>query len=144
MRFSFNSSTLITEISRGWSTRPSLQKTRLRRWRRMARGKCHSLNSLREAARGLTHLNLDLSSDARTWFIHRCMVNVLYSRCSDRTFKHNPRTSRCRSLSSKHLDPMCNNCLARTCSKAPTLMLQPHIVHQLKEAVMVELVSSVV
>jgi hypothetical protein len=53
-------------------------------------------------------------------------------------------TSRCRGLSSKHLDPMCSNCLTRTCSMAPALMLQPHRMHQLKEAVMVELVSSVV
>jgi hypothetical protein len=39
---------------------------------------------------------------------------------------------------------MGSNHLARACSKAPALMPQPHMVHQLKEAILVELVSSVV
>jgi hypothetical protein len=41
-----------------------------------------------------------------------------------------------------HLDPMCSNRLTRICSKAPALMLQPHRMHQLNEAILVELVSS--
>jgi hypothetical protein len=39
---------------------------------------------------------------------------------------------------------MYNNNLARTSSKAPAPMLQPHRMCQLKEAVMMELASSVV
>jgi hypothetical protein len=37
-RFSSNFSTLTTRISRGWSIRLSLLRTRSKRWRRMARG----------------------------------------------------------------------------------------------------------
>jgi hypothetical protein len=39
---------------------------------------------------------------------------------------------------------MGSNHLTRVCSKAPALMPQPRTVHQLKEAVLVDLVSSVV
>jgi hypothetical protein len=64
-------------------------------------------------------------------------------RRSDRTFKPNVRASRCRGLNSNHLNPTGSNHLTRACSKAPALMPQPRTVHQLKETVLVELVSSV-
>jgi hypothetical protein len=41
-RFSSNFSIPTTRISRRWSIRLSLSKIRSQRWRRMARGKCHS------------------------------------------------------------------------------------------------------
>jgi hypothetical protein len=144
MKFNFSFSTLTMEIFKGWLTRPSLLRTRLKRWRRMASGKCHSLDSLQEATRGLACLSPTLSSEHRTWFDHQCMVNALSSRCSDLTSSRNVQISRCRDLSSKHLDSMCSNHLARTYSKFLAQLLQPRIMHQLKKANMVVLVSSVV
>jgi hypothetical protein len=55
--FSSNFSIPTTRISRGWSTRMSLLKTRSKRWTRMARGKHHSWDSLRDAAPGLACLS---------------------------------------------------------------------------------------
>jgi hypothetical protein len=40
-----NCSTLTTPISSTWSTRPLLLKANSRKWRRMAKGRCHSLDS---------------------------------------------------------------------------------------------------
>jgi hypothetical protein len=51
------------EVSRGWPTRLSLSKTRSKRWRRMARGKCHSRDSLQGATPGLACLSQGLSSE---------------------------------------------------------------------------------
>jgi hypothetical protein len=56
----------------------------------------------------------------------------------------NVRASRCRGLNSNHLNPVGINHLTKTCSKALALMPQPRTVHQLKEAVLVELDSRVV
>jgi hypothetical protein len=144
MRFNSNFSTPTTRISRGWSTRLSLSRTRPRRWRRMERGKCCSQNILQEATPGLTCRSHDISLEARTWFTHQCMDNVLHSKCSNRISMCSIQISRCRILNSKHLDPMCSNRLTRTCSKALAQPLQPHNMHQFKEAVMAELASSVV
>jgi hypothetical protein len=44
----------------------------------------------------------------------------------------------------KHLNLLCSNRLARTCSKAPAIMLQHRRMQPLKEVVIAELVSSVV
>jgi hypothetical protein len=69
--------------------------------------------------------------------------NVLHSVCNDRTFRRSARTSRCRSLSHRLIDPVCSNRLARTYNKALAQPLQPHRMHSLREAVMAEPVSSV-
>jgi hypothetical protein len=42
------------------------------------------------------------------------------------------RTSRCRSLSHRLIDPVCSNRLTRTYRKALAQLLQPHRMHQLK------------
>jgi hypothetical protein len=142
-RFSSNFSIPTTRISRRWSTRLSLSKTRSKRWRRMARGKHHSQDSLREATPDLACLSQGLSSETRVWFARRCMDIILHSICNDQTFRHNTQSSRCRRLSHRLTDPVCSNRLTRTYSKALAQPLQPHKMHQLKEAVMAEPVSSV-
>jgi hypothetical protein len=76
-------------ISRRWSTRLSLSKTRSKRWRRMARGKHHSRDSLWVATPSLACLSQGLSSETQVWFICRCMDNVLHSTCNDQTFRRN-------------------------------------------------------
>jgi hypothetical protein len=138
MRFSSNFSTPTMRISRRWLTRLSLSKTRSKKWRRMAREKHHSWDSLEEATPGFTCLNQGLSSETRVWFTYRCMNNVLHSICNDRTFRRNAQTSRCRSLSQRLTDPVCSNRLSRTYSKALAQPLQPHRMHQLGEAIMAE------
>jgi hypothetical protein len=143
MRFSSNFSIPTTGISRRWSTRLSLSKTRSKRWRRMTRGKHHSRDSLREATPDLACLSQGLSSETRVWFARRCMDIILHSLCNDRTFKHSVRTSRCRSLSHRLINLVCSNRLARMYNKAITQPLQPHRMHQLKGAIMAEPVSSV-
>jgi hypothetical protein len=142
-RFSSNFSILTTRISRRWPTRLSLSKTRSKRWRRMASEKHHSRDSFWEATPSLTCLSQGLSSETRVWFTHRCMDSVLHSVCNDQTFRPSARTSRCRSLSHRLIDPVCSNHLVRTYSKFLAQPLQPHRMHQLEEAVMVEPVSSV-
>jgi hypothetical protein len=143
MRFSSNFSIPTTGISRRWSTRLSLSKTRSKRWRRMTRGKHHSRDSLREATPDLACLSQGLSSETRVWFARRCMDIILHSLCNDQTFKHSVRTSRCRSLSHRLINLVCSNRLARMYNKAITQPLQPHRMHQLKGAIMAEPVSSV-
>jgi hypothetical protein len=118
MRFSSNFSIPTTRISRRSSTRLSLSKTRSMRWRKMARGKHHSRDSLREATPNFACLSQGLSIETRVWFAHQCMDNVLHSISNDQTFRHSARTSRCRSLSHRLIDPVRNNRLARTYSKA--------------------------
>jgi hypothetical protein len=49
MIFNSNCSTLTTSISSTWLTRPLLLKVNSRKWRRMAKGRCHSLDSPLEA-----------------------------------------------------------------------------------------------
>jgi hypothetical protein len=73
-RFSSNFSIPITRISRRWLTRLSLSKKRSKRWRRMARAKHHSWDSLREATPSLSYLSQGLSSETRARFAHRCMT----------------------------------------------------------------------
>jgi hypothetical protein len=143
MRLSSNFSIPTTRISRRWSTRLSLSKTRSKRSRRMARGKLHSWDSLQEATLGLACLSQGLSSETRVWFARRCMDSILHSICNDQTFRHSARTSRCRSLSHRLIHTVCSNNLARTYSKALAQPLQPHRMDQLREAIMVEPVSSV-
>jgi hypothetical protein len=58
MIFNFNCSTLTTPISSTWSTGPLLLNVNSRKWRRMAKGKCHSLDSTLEAMLGLTSHSL--------------------------------------------------------------------------------------
>jgi hypothetical protein len=142
-RFSSNFSIQTTRISRRWSTRLSLSNARLKRWRRIARGKHHSQDSHREATPGLACLSQGLSLETRVWFAHLCMDNVLHYICNGRTFRCSAQTSRCRSLSPRLIEPVCSNRLSRTYSKALTQSLQPHRMHQLREAIMVEHVSSV-
>jgi hypothetical protein len=48
-----------------WSTRPLLLKTRSRRWRRMARGRCHSMDNPQEAKLGPASRNLTSFSSHR-------------------------------------------------------------------------------
>jgi hypothetical protein len=143
MRFSSNFSILTMRISRRWSTRLSLSKARLKRWRRMAIGKHHSRDSLWEATPNLACLSQGLSSETQVWFAHLYVDNVLHSICNDQTFWRSARTSRCRSLNPRLIEPMCSNHLARTYSKALTQMLQPHRMHKLREVVMAEPVPSV-
>jgi hypothetical protein len=143
MRFSSNFSISTTRISRRWSTRLLLSKTRSKRWKRMARGKHCSWDSLREETPDLACLDQGLSSETRVWFARQCMDNVLHSICNDQTFRCNVQTSRRRSLSHRLIDPVCSNYHARTYSKALTQPLQPHRMHQLREVIMVEPVSSV-
>jgi hypothetical protein len=143
MRFGSNFSIPITRISRRWSTRLSLSKTRSKRWRRMARGNHRSQDSLQESTPGLTCLSQVLSSENRVWFTRLCMDNVLHTICNDQTFRRNAQTSRCRSLSHRLIDPVCSNHLARTYNKALTQPLQPHRMHQLREAITTEPISSV-
>jgi hypothetical protein len=143
MRFSSNFSIPTTRISRRWSTRLSLSKTRSKRWGRMTRGKHHSRDSFREATPDLTCLSQSLSLESRVWFARRCMNSVLHSICNDRTFRHSAWTSRCRSLSHRLIDPVCSNRLAKTYNKTLTQPLQPHRMHQLREVVMTEPVLSV-
>jgi hypothetical protein len=142
-RFSSNFSIPTTRISRRWLIRLSLLKTRSKRWRRMARGKHHSQDSLREATPSLACLSQGLSLETRVWFTHRCMDNVLIAICNDRTFRRSVRTSRCRSLCHRLINPVCSNRLTKTYSKALTQPIQPHIMHQLREVVMAEPVSCV-
>jgi hypothetical protein len=143
MRFSSNFSILIMRISRRWSTRLSLSKARLKRLRRMARGKHHSRGSLQETTLGLACLSQGLSSETRVWFSHLCMDSILHSIFNDRTFRHSTRTSRCRCLSPRLIELVCSNHLAKMYNKALTQPLHPHRMHQLREAVMVEPVSIV-
>jgi hypothetical protein len=143
MRFNSNFSIPTTRISRRWLTRLSLSKTRLKRWRRMERGKHHSRDNVQEATPGLACLSQGLSSETPVWFVHLCMDSVLHSICNDQTFRRSAQTSRCRSLSHRLIDLVCNNRLARTYSKVLIQLLQPHKMHQLGEAVMAEPVSSV-
>jgi hypothetical protein len=84
-----------------------------------------------------------LSSETRVWFVRQCMDNVLHSICNNQTFRCSARTSRCRNLSHRLIDPVRSNRLARTYSKALAQPLKPHRMHQLKEAIMIESVSSV-
>jgi hypothetical protein len=142
-RFSSIFSIPAMRISRRWSTRLSLSKTRSKRWRRMARGKHHSRDSPREATTCLACLSQGLSSETQIWFTRPCMDSVLHSICNDQTFRHSILTSRCRSLSHRLIDLVCSNHLARTYSKALAQPLQPHRMHQLREAIMAEPVSSV-
>jgi hypothetical protein len=128
-RFSSNFSIPTMRISRRWSTRLSLSKIRSKRWRRMARGKHCSRDSLREATPSLAFLGQGLSSETRVWFAHRCMDSVLHSICNDQTFRRNDQTSRCRNLSHRLIDPVCSNHLARMYSKALAQSLQPHRMH---------------
>jgi hypothetical protein len=143
MGFSSNFSIPTTRISRRWSTSLSLSKTRLKRWRRMARGKHHSRDSLWEATSDLACLSQDLSSETRVWFARRCMDIVLHSICNDRTFRPSARTSRCRSLSHRLIDLVCSNHLTRTYNKVLAQPLQPHRMNQLREAIKAKHVSSV-
>jgi hypothetical protein len=140
-RFSSNFSIPIARISRRSSTWLSLSKTRSNRWRRMARGKHRSRDNLWEATPDLACLSQSLSLKARVWFAHLCMDSMLHSICNDVTFRHSTRTSRCRSLSHRLIHPVCSNRLARMYSKVLTQPLQPHIMHQLREA-MADPVSS--
>jgi hypothetical protein len=143
MRFSSNFSIWTMRISRRWSTRLSLSKTRLKRWRRMLRGKYRSQDNLQEETSSLTCLSQGLSSETRVWFAHLCMDSVLHSTCNDRTFRCNARTSRCSSLNRRLIDPVCSNCVTRTYCQALSQPLQPPRMHQLREAVMAEHVLSV-
>jgi hypothetical protein len=61
MIFNSNCSTLTTSISSTWSTRPLLLKVNSRKWRRMAKGRCHSLDCPLEAT-------IDLASHNPTSF----------------------------------------------------------------------------
>jgi hypothetical protein len=143
MGFSSNFSIPTMRIFRRWSTRLSLSKTRSKKWRRMARGKHHSRDSLREATPSLVFLSQGLSIVTRVWFAHQCMDIIIHSKCNDRTFRCSAQTSRCRSFSHWLIDPMCNNRLTRTYNKALAQPLQPHRMRKLREVVMVEPVSSV-
>jgi hypothetical protein len=136
----------LLNTSSTWLTRPWLLKTRSRRCRRMARERCHSMDNPLEAMLGLASRSLTSSSNHHRRTGHRCQCKcrALSFRWSDRTFKHHARASRYRGLSIKHLDPICNNRLTKTCCKAPTLMLQHRRMQLLKEIVMTELVLSVV
>jgi hypothetical protein len=58
MIFNSNCSTLTTPISSTWSTGPLLLNVNSRKWRRMAKGRCHSLDSTLEAMLGLTSHSL--------------------------------------------------------------------------------------
>jgi hypothetical protein len=142
-RFSSNFSIPTTRISRRLSTRLSLSKTRSKGWRRMARGKHHSWDSLQEVTPGLDCLSQGLSSETRVWFACRCMDTIPHSICNDRTFRRSAQTYRWRSLSHWLIDPVCSNSLTRTDSKALAQPLQPHGIHQLREAIMPEPVSCV-
>jgi hypothetical protein len=132
--FNSSCSTQTIQTSNTWLTRPLLLKTRSRRRRRTARGRCNSMDNPPKATLGLASRSLTSSSNHHRWISRRyqCQCRALSSRYSDWTFKHNARASRCRGLNSKHLDPMHSNHLARTCSKTPTLMLQHRRMHQLK------------
>jgi hypothetical protein len=118
-----------TRICRGWPTRLSLSKTGSKRWRRMARGKCHSWDSLREATPGLACLSQGLSLETRVRFTRWCMDSVLHSRCSDRISKRSVQTTRYRNLSHRLLNPMCSNHLAKTYRKTLTQLLHPCRMH---------------
>jgi hypothetical protein len=63
MRSNFNFSTHIMRISRGWSTRLSLSRIVLKKWRRIVKGKCHFKDSLPESTRGLAYLSQGLYSE---------------------------------------------------------------------------------
>jgi hypothetical protein len=128
-RFSSILSIPTTRISRRWSTRLSLSKARIKRWRRMARGKYHSWDSLREATPDLACLSQGLSSETRVWFTQLCMDNILHSLCKDQTFRRSAQTSRWRSLNPRLIELVCSNHLARMYSKAPAQPLQPHRMH---------------
>jgi hypothetical protein len=70
------------------------------------------------------------------FFRNLSMDNVLHSICND-------QTSRCRNLSHRIIDPVCSNRLARTYRKSLIQPHQPHRMHQLRDAVMAEPISSV-
>jgi hypothetical protein len=129
MRFSSNFSIPTTRISRRWSPRPSLSKTRSKRWRRMVRGIPHSWDSLWDATPGLVCLSQGPFSEIWVWFTRRCMDIVLHSICNDQTFKRSAWTSKCRSLSHRLTDLVCSNHLTRTYSEALAQPLQPHKMH---------------
>jgi hypothetical protein len=61
MILNFNCSTLTTSISSTWSTRPLLLEVNSRKWRRMTKRRCHSLDCPLEAP-------LDLTSQSTTSF----------------------------------------------------------------------------
>jgi hypothetical protein len=63
MIFNSHCSTQSTQTSNTWPTGPLLLKTRLRKWRRMARGRCHSKDNPQEATLGLASHNLTSSSN---------------------------------------------------------------------------------
>jgi hypothetical protein len=98
--------------------------------RRMARGRCHSLDSPLEVMLGLASRSLPSFSSHSRGTGHRCQYKCL--------------ALSCRGLNNNHLDPTGSNHLARACNKVLDLMPQPRTVHQLKETVLVEPVSSVV
>jgi hypothetical protein len=142
-RFSSNFSIPTMRISKRCSTRLSLSKTRLKRWRRMARGKQHFQDSPQEETSGHTSLSPGLSSETQVWLACLCMDNVLRSICNNRAFRHSARTYRFRCLSPRIIEPMCINRLTRACSMVLTQPLQPPRMHQLREVVMAEPISSV-
>jgi hypothetical protein len=146
MIFNSSSSTKTSQTSSTWSTSHCYWKQDQGDGEGWKRGRCHSMDNPLEATLGLASRSLTSSSNPHRWTDCRCQCKcrTLSYWYSDQTFKYNARASRCRGLSSKHLDPVCSNHLARTCSKAPALMLQPRKMDQLKGAVMVELVSCVV
>jgi hypothetical protein len=53
---------------------------KIKEMEKMARGKCHSQNSLQGATPGLVCLSQGLSLETRVCFICRCMDNILHCR----------------------------------------------------------------
>jgi hypothetical protein len=73
MIFNSNCSTLTTPIFSTWSTRSLLLKANSRKWRRMAKGRCHSLDSPLGAMLDLTSHSLTSFSSHRKF---RCKCSA--------------------------------------------------------------------
>jgi hypothetical protein len=88
-------------------------KIRSRKWKRMARGSCHSLGSLLEAMLGPASRSLTNTSNPHSWIGHKCQFrcSTLNSRCPG----HN---SRCRGRILKFGDPRADE--STECAAAAT------------------------
>jgi hypothetical protein len=116
MIFNSNCSTLTTPISSTWSTRPLLLKVNSRKWRRMAKGRCHSMDIPLEAMLDLASHSLTSFSSHHRWTERKCRC-----KCSAPNFRCNSHSTRCRDQMlhcsehhSRWADKMCSSSRDRT------------------------------
>jgi hypothetical protein len=107
---------LTTPISITRLTRPLLLKVNSRKWRRMAKGRCHSLDNPLEATLGLASHSLTSFSSHCRWTEHRYRC-----KCSAPNFRWNGHSARCRDQMlrcsehcSRWTDKVCNSSYGRT------------------------------